>query len=443
MFPRLRATLLLVSFPLVGLACGDADGPVTELPPPSGEECPHAWDWTEEQRKNIEAFTGGRDDVFAFNDCQRFLVGSRQDATYGDVFAIFIGDEADRRAAAPGTTAAVGGEPPAVALVAARGSYPRLGIEEAGFYCLLMDGRDGPSALMAPAGRSADCLDPLVAEARTLYTIRRDVEGPTPTGGEPIVPGVARWGFDGLPSEDGETGDTSTADGRWVQYAILPCGDAVCYVGPTGANDAEAGFEPPSPVDVLAAISEELPSDGEVRRIDGWHDAQFLADPESPDGEPRPHPDLPVGVVIPDPALGERTLDDFDAGWVRVAEVAISASSRYEDKLNFAATTDSAYNVVELCSYTAGEGPGRCEGLPGDFEQRCESTDLEDPEARRWRRKHINAATGSVAYSCVKYRPRVAEYGLLDVPGVVRWKWLADDEDMWLPCSQGCCTGAP
>ncbi|MFW6039676.1 MAG: hypothetical protein ACOC9N_01200 [Gemmatimonadota bacterium] len=429
---RSSLTLLLPVLPFAALACAEMEEPAPELPPVGGEECPHEWDWTDEQRRNIEAFTGGRDDVFAFNDCQRFLVGSRQSPAYGEVFAIFVGAEAARGDAG---AAASGEDEAAVALVAARGSYPPLGIGRAGFYCLLMDGRPGPNARMAPAGPGADCLDPPLEEARPLYTIRRDVEGSRETGDGSAVPGVARWGFDGLP-----TGGAGSGNGHWVQYAILPCGDAVCYVGPTGPNDAEAGFDPPSPGDVLAAISGELPSDGEVRRVDGWHDAQFLADPAGPKGRPRPHPALLVGVLIPDPALGERTPEDFDAGWVRVAEVALSAPSGYEEKFNFAETTGSAYNVVELCSYS-GEAPGRCAELPEEVDRRCRSIDPKDPGARRWRRRHVNAATGSTAYSCVKYRPRPGVDGELDVPGVVRWKWLAEDEEAWFACPRGCCAG--
>lgn len=439
--PRL-CLALVVCLALVAGACTEsrdrADSDVapatTTLPalPTLDEECPHEWGWTPEQRANIEAFTGGRDDILAFNDCQRFLRGSRSSPAYGDVFAIFIADAAARSGAVPGE-----GEMTPVALVAAWGAYEPLEIDGAGFYCILSNGRSGPNALMAPAGPDADCLEPVVSEGVRLFTVRRNVPlEPPPATGD--VPGVARWGFDGLPGR----GADPEADG-WVQYAVLPCGDAVCYVGPTGPQGSGAGFAPKPPRAVLASISPGLPAGGRVRAIDGWHDMQFLADPERTDGRTRPHEGLPVGVILPDDSLGHRTIDDFDDGWVRVAEVAISGASAYERKLNFSPTTGDRYNVVELCSYAgSGNGTGNCGGVPADVEARCAMTDPEDPTARRWRRRHVNARTGAARHYCVRFNPRTEEDAELEVPGIVRWKWLAEDEETWVRCGLGCCSGA-
>lgn len=433
---------LVVCLSLVAGACTEgrdrADSDVapetTTLPalPTLDEECPHDWDWTPDQRANIEAFTGGRDDILAFNDCQRFLVGSRSSPAYGDVFAIFISDAAARSADVPGE-----GEMTPVALVAAWGAYEPLGIGGAGFYCILSNGRSGPNALMVPAGPDANCHEPVTSEGRALFTIRRGGTADSPVETSDM-PGVARWAFDGVPGR----GADPDADG-WVQYAVLPCGDAVCYVGPTGPRGSGAGFAPKSPRAVLASISPDLPAGGRVKRVDGWNDIQFLADPERADGESRPHGGLPFGVILPDDSLAQRTVDDFDAGWVKVAEVAISASSAYEEKLNFASSTGGRYNSVELCSYIGGaEGTGNCDGLPADLARRCAPADPEDPGARRWRRRHVNAETGAVKHYCIRFTPRSKEDAELDVPGIVRWKWLAEDEETWYRCPGGCCVGA-
>lgn len=405
-----------------------ADATLPEL----DEECPHDWSWTPRQRENIEAFTGGRDDILAFNDCQRFLVGSRANPTYGGIFAIFIGEDAATAADVPGEDAMT-----PVALVAAYDAYEPLGIDDPGFYCILTDGRSGPHARMAPAGPDADCREPMESEGASLFVVRRGGPSGAPLGAAD-VPGVARWGFDGVPGH----GTEPDADG-WVQYAILPCGDAVCYVGPAGPQGSGAGFAPKSPRAVLGSISPQLPAGGTVRRVDGWNDIQFLANPELVDGGTRPHPGLPVGVILPDDSLALRSAEDFDAGWVRVAEVAISASSAYEDKLNFASSRGGRYNTVDLCSYPGGTGgAGNCDGLPPDLAERCEATDPEDREARRWRRRHVNAETGAARYYCVKFTPHARADEKLDIPGVARWKWLTEDEETWYRCAGGCCAGA-
>lgn len=431
------------------------------LPALTEEECPHDWPWTVAQAANIEAFTGERDEVPEYNDCQRFLLGELSNPSYGNVFAIFVADSvaeahgtggdtpqnpgglttapASGPAAATSaandaaTSAANGNEMSAVALIAAWGDYRPLGISERGFYCLLMDSRARPSAAIVRAGTYADCDNPVMSTKHDLFVFRQrhKADGTELSGAD--VPGVVRWGFDGIPVDTSATAGPSTDS--WVQYAIVPCGTAVCYVGPTGPGGSGAGFTPKPPHAILAGM--KLPVHGRGREVDLWHDTQFLADPGSSTGSPNPVVPPLVGVLIPDESLGIRTRQEFESDWVRVAEVAMSGSA-YESKFNFAATTGGVYNVVHACAYTGGvsDGSHNCDGLPTDIDSKCQATDPSHPAAPKWRARHTSV--NDTTYHCIEYIPPFPSSDL-KVPGTARWKWLADDEALWFRCEDGCC----
>lgn len=426
----------------------EADAP----PALTAEECPHHWPWTAAQEKNIEAFTGERDEVPEYNDCQRFLLGSMSDPSYGNVFAIFVADsvaEAHGTGGAtpqnPGgpaaaTSASNGNGMSAVALIAAWDGYQPLGIPRPGFYCLLMDSGPRPNAAIVEAGANADCDNPVMSTRHDLFVIRQP-NRPNLPGRPPDqqltsadVPGVVRWGFDGVRGTGVQsTGGQPARDP--VQYAIVPCGTAVCYVGPTRSGGSGAGFTPKPPHVVLAGISGNLPRNGRSREVDFWHDTQLLADPGSSAGSPNPVDPPLVGVLIPDNGLGDKIKKDFEDGWVRVAEVAMSGSA-YESKFNFAATTEGVYNVVHACAYTTASGAEKCDGLPTNMKSKCQATDPTSPAEPKWRARHTSA-NGTVTYHCIQYIPPSTPG--LTVPGTARWKWLADDEALWFRCVNGCC----
>lgn len=450
---------------VIAVGCDDKD----DAPPPlTAEECPHDWPWTTAQEKNIEAFTGERDEVPEYNDCQRFLLGSLSNPSYGNVFAIFVADsvaeahgtggdtpqetagaahgtetEVPSSAASAATSAANRNEMAAVALIAAWEDYGPLGISGPGFYCLLMDSRPRPSAAIVQAGANADCENPVMSTRHDLFVFPPRLNRPNLPGrptNVPLtsadVPGVVRWGFDGIPAKSDT--DTATAAARWVQYVIVPCGTAICYVGPTGPGGSGAGFTPKPPHAVLAGMG-NLPLQGRAREVDFWHDTQFLADPGSSTGSPAPAKPALVGVLIPDDSLGNKTIKDFEGGWVPVAEVGMSDSA-YANKFNFAAT-GSKYNTVEACAYTAAS-PNQCTGVPEVVEVRCKATDPQDPTnpadppARKWRARHTNV-DGTPTYHCIEYIP--PSNSDLTVPGTARWKWLKGDEALWFRCENGCC----
>lgn len=449
---RLARGGLLALGAVLALGCEAEPEDEEDVPPAfTEEECPHDWRWTAAQKRNIEAFTGERDEVPGYNDCQRFLLGSMSNPSYGNVFAIFVADSVaaahgigdtpgDPAGPANGTEVLSSGtsvapsaangdemsavaldEMSAVALIAAWGDYEPLGIPGAGYYCLLMDSRPSPSAAIVRAGANADCESPLMSTRHDLFVFPRQ---PPPAD----VPGVVRWGFDGIPTKD-------TLAGSWVQYAIVPCGSTICYVGPTGPNGSGPGFTPKPPQAILASISEKLPVRGRGR-VDLWHDTQFLADPGSSTGSTSPAASALFGVLIPDDELGNKTIEDFERGWVQVAEVAMSGSA-YAEKFNFTATTGDAYNTVEICAYTD-VSRHNCKGLStDDMDTRCQADDPTD--TRAWWAKHTSADS-TMKYYCIEFIPPSSSG--LKAPGTARWKWLADDEALWFRCDYGCCKDA-
>lgn len=457
---RLTMSWLLALGAAFALGCEAESEYEADAPPAftaEDGECPHFWPWTAAQEKNIEAFTGKRDRVPEYNDCQRFLLGPMDTPSYGNVFAIFVADsvaeahgiggvtpqDPGASAAAPASGAAVaapaanGNGMSAVALIAAWGDYLPLGIRQPGFYCLLMDSGARPNAAIVRAGANADCENPLMSTRHDLF-VRRQPNRPNLPGRPPDekltpadVPGVVRWGFDGVPANN-------VPSGKSVHYAIVPCGTAVCYVGPTGSGGSGAGFTPKPPHAILADMG--LPQSGRSREVDFWHDTQFLADPGSSTGSTNPVVPPLVGVLIPDDSLGIREKKDFEGGWVRVAEVAMSGSA-YDSKFNFAATTTGGvYNVVHACAYTdaSNHNCGLSLEKTNEMNLKCQETDPTDATALKWRARHTSA-NGTVTYHCIQYIPPSTPG--LEVPGTARWKWLADDEALWFRCEDGCCKG--
>lgn len=428
---------------VLGLGAPDPEQPTVTT---DSEECPHTWDWAQWDDSdnpgnlgaNIDAFTGGRDDVPEYNDCQRFFAeGTSNDPTYTDqAFAIFVSDSV--ATAKPGNSS----QRSAVALIRAGGKYEPLGLGDEGFYCLFLEPRisgNGVKAHMAPAP-DGDCKQ-AGAKTRDLWVFKEVPASAIGLESRPRpgnVPPVVRWGFDGVKS-------TNAAPGKWVHYAIVPCDGDVCYVGPTGPASGGPGFIRRPPVDILKNISPGLPAGGRTRTIDGWHDIQYLANPVASSGTVDPAHPLLVGALIPAENLEKLVEKDFLDGWQPVAEVAMS-SDAYKTKLNFAATTGAGaeYNRIEACAYKTTEtGTGNCtvqEGgttspLDASVAQKCGKY---DEHGLAWRTRHYDPGEGTYTYHCVEVKPFPANQALV-VPGTVRWKWHTDDEKAWFRCPLGCC----
>jgi len=393
------------------------------MPPTAGEECPHDWPWSGQVQKNVEALTGIRYEIPEYNDCQRFIVGSPSVPSYSSsVFAIFASDSLAEKKWS--------GKAQVAALVWAGDVYPPLGIKTRGFHCLVLTPTNPSStqwkAEMVPAGADADCARRKTAEAVTLEV---DEWPNIPGSSKPIpaadLPGAVRWGF--APGPEGRV--------TWVQYLALPCAKGLCFVGPPG-------FQAQPTFAVLSSMNPGLDNSGSRRRVDLWNDVQYLATPSPGTGGPKPDSPLLQGVILPDPALADRTISDYQEKWVKVAEVAVDGTG-YLSKVNFAATTGAVkkYNEIYACYYE--------EDGSGGFGN-CATTDHEKSKLAaltctvsasgpgRWRTKHVNAADPTqTTYYCVDFIP--FDDPTLTVPGTVRWKWLANDEMTWFRCPDGCC----
>lgn len=439
------SSLVLVALGIAGgFVWGSSFGPPDEDEDPTdttiitgGEECPHTWDWdpwddssnSADLGANIDAFTGGRDDVPEHNDCQRFFVeGNSSGPKYTDrAFAIFVSDSV--ATGKPGS----GDQPSAVALVRAGEQYAPLGLDAEGFYCLFLQPRISGNGVKAYMARAPDGDCQADEKTQDLWVFKGIPGSPA---GPNDVPTVVRWGYDGVPS-------IGAGAGYGMHYAIVPCDGDVCYVGPTRTSTGGAGFTRRPPVDILKQVSSGLPTGGRTRTFDGWHDIQYLANPAASSGAVDPADPLLVGALIPDEDLDKLTEEDFLADWQPVAEVAMSGDA-YKAKLNFAATTTGQYNRIEACAYKTNEaGTGNCtvqEGgttspLPASVADKC---DKYNDAGLAWRTRHYDPADGTYTYHCVEVKPFPPNKALV-VPGTVRWKWHTDDEKAWFRCPLGCC----
>jgi hypothetical protein len=143
-------------------------------------------------------------------------------------------------------------------------------------------------------------------------------------------------------------------------------------------------------------------------QIKGWHDEQRFTVVSAGN---------PVvasfrGTIIPDSQLADRIVDDFEAGWVRVAEAYLSAASTvYKTKLNFAMAPVS--------------------GTPGPSQIYYRK----EPNDTLWWAKIVSANGDSLIKRVWR---REAPEGT-KVPATARWRWLHNDETVWTKCDEGCC----
>jgi hypothetical protein len=130
---------------------------------------------------------------------------------------------------------------------------------------------------------------------------------------------------------------------------------------------------------------------------------------------------------------------DF-ADWNTVAWVAIEGSgpNPYETKFNLHATAAGAsfdeLNRIDLCT---GETCACPPGASGCVEVPTACTKHDgSPSDGVWKAMITNPVNQRSVVRCVA---RYAMDPTLNIPGTVRWRWLADDEGQWMRCPLGCC----
>jgi hypothetical protein len=210
--------------------------------------------------------------------------------------------------------------------------------------------------------------------------------------------------------------DADFGNGGRSQHISIRCGDSWCDVMPRDAAGPVPDLRPDGiPADAMADVK-------------GWYDQQYLAlpDPAKP-GTLMPGPTL--ATYIPVHKLGS-FMDPQFGEWRVVGYIHLSgASAHYEEKLNL----EPGWNTVSLRrgELTDEETPSRdCRG------PEVGSEDAAKNKLNPWKVR-IGTPGGRVSYYCSYQHthPGPAQ----DLPGIVRWRWLDDDETTWQRCSAGCC----
>lgn len=395
---RRRAAALLLSLPLLSLAPHQPRIPL----PGARPECPMTDFAVPVYRrgqivrydKKVVAASGPITDIPEFHDCQRFVAsdGSRYDSLHA-IFAARDLDSVVARAIRLGGASARAFT--AATIYSWEGRYAPLRIAPR-FNCLYLwhDGKTLQAFMLAVGDADARCLetrDPPPSDSPLRLAVR-----PVPAGVYPgsAIPPVARWEWDATRNE---------------QFIGLKCGAAWCEISRGGAS-----AEPPA---VTASMDH---GQRRVRELKGWNDQQWLARRVTGSGAPRVVPSKPVAAVIPHPRLGEQTVSDFRKGWVPVATIHLDADvPGYAARHNFT----PGDNQLWLRDDPATQYAPRPADVPGTW----------------W--AMVVSSTNVRRYFAVTRRDHRAEMAKLGLtmPPTARWRWLAEDETVWIRCDVGCC----
>jgi hypothetical protein len=246
------------------------------------------------------------------------------------------------------------------------------------------------------------------------------------------IPPVARWDHTGK-----------------VQYIGIKCGTAWCSVGPMTTWNPQA----PKPAPAGANRAVQL-----THLVKGYHDQQLLAPPTGYDwdhaGTPGPEewvrPSSILGTIVPEPGVGgfnDATYAVPNERWVKVATTYLEGTDvgAYREKYGFARTpSPNIGNEVRLCDPRIKE----CPGLPANIEgttsckkahETINQENMNGGSSSRWYARVRPADGGGEVFRCVVRR----EHGVLPsgirMPNTARWRWLVDDDSIWVPCIFSCC----
>lgn len=302
------------------------------------------------------------------------------------------------------------------------GDYAPLGIVQ-GWNCLRVFPSSHPSihrfaARMEPASDPENCVGPRMdAETRGQDLVVHDHTMTGFTGAD--YPAVGRWEWD-IEHKD--------------QYISLKCGDAWCDVTRADSYVASPDYRLP-------------PGDAKGRRrvfeVKGWYDEQRLAV-----GKPGAlRPASIQGTIFPDPGLdGIDSTGAFAGTWVPAAQLGLKGPlPAYQQKFDMdpgqyppsGPGNSGPFRLNQL--YLCLDRGGGCEGVPPDLS--CDPDTKGDTWYARMDPSQMNQpgpGPTQPAYFCVT---RHDHSGLgRHIPGTARWRWVKEDEKLWVKCAAGCCT---
>jgi hypothetical protein len=413
-------------------------------------ECPHDWSQLDSLDTNHQlTIPGVITNVPEYHDCQRFLLDNSGAGKYGALEAIFVLDSITEKYAASKAVALSDrdlvvlrkaqnpviaqypGPVPLVLLltvaeVYSEGDYEPLGIKQ-GFDCIeflwvIPGNATTYSAWMVPVAKESECGLLSMAHPWMLGSTVTELEvDEVKLIEKDKVPPAARWQWD--------------PTGR--QYIGLKCpGELWCALHKKGDLHQTETYN-------LSTISPPP----QIRLLGGWGDAQYLAKYTGTWPFKKLERDGPFGTLFAARSLDGRTLDDYtknaptDNHWLPVASVALDGpTSTYGSSLNFEPTPANlaSLNQVELCFNGNGV---TCEGgnkLPPG----CK---FDNSNNGTWYARVIASNSHAIVYYCVDYQQTIVPSTgkTIQPPGMVRWRWLPNDETIWVSCPSGCCQVKP
>jgi hypothetical protein len=429
------ATLLIVMATLV-LAIMEYCRASTGGPLANRPECPH---------DTVVWIAGKYSKVPEFHDCQRLIVKSGSGLQYDKLAAVFLGQKVIE-----GTTSVTFKLDPAVMLltvqgsgagggirgsgppidivvtispggkatldtttavftpwveVVAEGTYSSLGINP-GYNCMFIvehKKSDGTvlktDAKMVSVGTDESCEN----HKNDLGTTLSVFANAAPPGA--AIPAATRWVWSPWDS---------------TQLIGIPCGATWCDVGPHAGP---------------AAVGSAFP-----QAVKGWYDEQYLADYTGSGLAVS----SAVGTVFPEQGLDTRDSAYYSGTFKDVAHVAITAAlSKYESRYAFGnaaangpissmATIALCYGDREKCPMPTAPASLHCDIITDQMAGLPLTAAIKHP----WWARVTSPDGSKVNYFCTGYRGLPSDFKM---PAVVRWRWRAKDETVWIPCAQGCC----
>ncbi len=382
---------------------------------------------------SIVPVAGAITPIAEFHDCQR-MISPANGSKYGPLIGIWASDildtlpvllaEKNAQANGPGIGLAF------AEIYAWDGSYDPLGIAR-GWNCLYLFPDDGPSgykAFMVPVKTKEACLEDARADTLTGPPVKPlNVVAQTFRNARPgDVPMVARWDWDSV---------------NRVQYIGIGCGNGWCEVTGQAAPQSSPSWDTGD-------------QDRWSWRVKGWFDRQLLAEGAGLGIHPSPV----WGTVVPDADLAGKTR--ISSGvlpssgtdpWVHVGRASMSmgptsnaTALKYSQKFNLVnavfphGAPPQGWADIYLCA----GGESQC------FPAASASIALSIPSCATSKSgiiwyAMIRSPNMPPKYTCVT---QVRHSGLKDrlgrpitIPGTARWRWVNDDEKLWVACDNGCC----